>query len=295
MLVRSWQSSWRVRCTTSLTRVWRENADHISVAQVWEDFTSYPYLPRLRDSQVLLRAVVDGPQVLNATQDGFGYAEAFDEDQCRYRGLVLHESATTASLAGVIVKYEVAKRQWDADQEAARQARSGGGDGDRSTAGTGGAGSSRNGERTQGGGNGGYGRPGEGHGSTGWKELDPVRPGRAARQIAEEILAQFTDRRGGRVKVVLEIEAEDPNGFDRQPAAATTRTPTRSASATTSSSSRGRWRLCRRGAGANVTPRLLGFENSVLRTRAVSPTPRVLAVESSEARFNVTRDARFQQ
>jgi hypothetical protein len=41
-----------------------------------------------------------------------------------------------------------------------------------------------------------------------------VRPGRATEQIAEEILAQFTDRRGGRVKVVLEIEAEDPNGFD---------------------------------------------------------------------------------
>jgi hypothetical protein len=49
---------------------------------------------------------------------------------------------------------------------------------------------------------------------TAWKQLDPVRPGRAAEQIAEEILAQFTDRRGGRVKVVLEIEAEDPNGFD---------------------------------------------------------------------------------
>jgi hypothetical protein len=49
---------------------------------------------------------------------------------------------------------------------------------------------------------------------TAWKQLDPVRPGRAAEQIAEEILAQFTDRPGGRVKVVLEIEAEDPSGFD---------------------------------------------------------------------------------
>ena len=45
----------------------------------------------------LLNAVTDAPQALNVVEDGFGYAEAYDEEQGRYRGLVLHEPATTAA------------------------------------------------------------------------------------------------------------------------------------------------------------------------------------------------------
>ena len=159
--------------------LWRDG-DHVTVAQVWDDFTRYPYLPRLRDSRVVVNAVVDGPQELNAEQDGFGYADAYDDERGRYRGLVLHRAAEAASLSGLIVRYDAAKRQWDEEQEAARRARDGG-DGDGEEAGVaGGTGAKR----------------GEDGGATttttkvtrftAWKQLDPVRAGKEATAIADE-------------------------------------------------------------------------------------------------------------
>ena len=185
--------------------LWRDG-HHVTVAQVWDDFTRYPYLPRLKDSRVLVNAVVDGPQELNAEQDGFGYADAYDAERGRYRGLVLHRAAEAASLSGLIVRYDAAKRQWDEEQEAARRAREGG---DRAGKGAG----------VAGGGDAG-GENGEGTTTTtkvtrftAWKQLDPVRAGKEATAIADEVLALFTDRRIP-VKVTIEIEAEDAEGFD---------------------------------------------------------------------------------
>jgi hypothetical protein len=34
----------------------------------------------------------DGPQEFNAEQDGFGHADAYDDERGRYRGLVLHRA-----------------------------------------------------------------------------------------------------------------------------------------------------------------------------------------------------------
>jgi hypothetical protein len=186
--------------------LWRDG-DHVTVAQVWDDFTRYPYLPRLRDSRVLLDAVVDGPQELNAEQDGFGYAEGYDDELGRYRGLVLHKAAETATLTGLIVRYEAAKRQWDEEQEAARRAREGG---------------DREGEETgvatgddagRGGENGGRTTTTKVTHFTAWKHLDPVRAGKEATDIADEVLALFTDRRIP-VKVTIEIEADHAEGSD---------------------------------------------------------------------------------
>jgi len=196
--------------------LWRDSP-HVSVAQVWEDFTRYPYLPRLRDSKVLLAAVVDGPQALNVEEDGFGYAEDFDAQTGRYRGLVLHKAAETARMAGLIVEYGAAKRQWDADKEGTTDGGGGGGTG----GGSGGG---------DGGGNGGEGNGGGGTGVnthtrfTAWKEIDPVRASRDAGKIADEVLSAFTDR-GIPVRVTVEIEAELPRGFDE----ATRRTVTENA------------------------------------------------------------------
>jgi hypothetical protein len=183
--------------------LWRDG-DHVSVAQVWDDFTRYPYLPRLKDSRVLLNAVVDGPQELNVEQDGFGYADTYDQERSRYRGLVLHKAAEAATMTGLVVRYDAAKRRWNEEQEAARRAREGGDD-------------EKDGDGTGGDGNG----DGDDGGETttkvtrftGWKELDPVRAGREAAAIADEILALFTDHRIP-VKVTIEIEAEDREGFD---------------------------------------------------------------------------------
>jgi hypothetical protein len=182
--------------------LWRDG-DHVTVAQVWDDFTRYPYLPRLRDSRVLLDAIVDGPQELNAEQDGFGYADTYDDERGRYRGLVLHKAAETAAVTGLIVRYDAAKRQWDDEQEAARRAREGG---DR-------AGEEAGDGAGHGGENGGGATTTKVIRFTAWKQLDPVRAGKEATVIADEVLAVFTDRRIP-VKVTIEIEAEDADGFD---------------------------------------------------------------------------------
>jgi predicted AAA+ superfamily ATPase len=93
--------------------LWR--GDHVSVAQVWDDFARYPYLPRLKDIRVLLQAVADGPMSLDVARDGFGYAESYDEKEQRYRNLVLGAGVGRPVADGhsVLVKPDVAARQPD--------------------------------------------------------------------------------------------------------------------------------------------------------------------------------------
>ncbi|HKH17413.1 MAG TPA: hypothetical protein VKA57_07795 [Solirubrobacteraceae bacterium] len=121
---------------------------------------------------------------------------------------MLHKAAETVALTGLIVRYDAAKRQWDEEQEAARRVREG---------------DDRAGEEAGvADGDGGSGRGGENGGGatttkvtrfTAWKQLDPVRAGKEATAIADEVLALFTDRRIP-VKVTIEIEAENAEGFD---------------------------------------------------------------------------------
>jgi predicted AAA+ superfamily ATPase len=177
--------------------LWREGS-HVSVAQLWEDFSRYPYLPRLKSLQALLEAVQDGPMQLNAEHDGFGYADAFDADAGRYRGLVLHDTAVRAAAAGLVVEYSVAQKQWEADKATTEEpgdetTGKGSGDGD---------GDERQGETDK-----------KFRRFTALKEIDPIRTGRDAAAIADEVISHFTDR-GAKVTVIIEIEAEDSDGFD---------------------------------------------------------------------------------
>ena len=174
--------------------LWREGS-HVSVAQLWEDFSRYPYLPRLKSLQVLLEAVQDGPMQLNAEHDGFGYADAFDADAGRYRGLVLHDTADRAAAAGLVVEYSVAQKQWEADKATTE-----GEPGDETTG-------KADGGESQGEADKKFRR------FTALKEIDPVRTGRDAAAIADEVISHFTDR-GAKVTVIIEIEAEDSEGFD---------------------------------------------------------------------------------
>jgi hypothetical protein len=56
--------------------------------QLWSDYTQYLYLPRLRDSEVMLGAVRQGVSLLTWDPDTFAYASAYDEPARRYVGLV---------------------------------------------------------------------------------------------------------------------------------------------------------------------------------------------------------------
>ena len=55
--------------------LWR--GEHVGTKQLWEDFAQYPYLPRLKDAEVLARSIADGVRSLSWSTDNFAYAEGW--------------------------------------------------------------------------------------------------------------------------------------------------------------------------------------------------------------------------
>jgi len=94
--------------------LWRGN--HVGVKQLVDDFAKYLYLPRVKNAQVILDAIQDGISRITWRQDAFAYADYYDANADRYRGLQA-ERRTTIELnaQSVVVKPEVAARQMDAD------------------------------------------------------------------------------------------------------------------------------------------------------------------------------------
>jgi predicted AAA+ superfamily ATPase len=178
-------------------------ADHVSIQQLTEDFARYLYLPRLRDTGVLVEAVRGGLGLLTWSQDSFAYAESFDETAGRYRGLQAGRQLWIDgdNPIGLLVKPEPAQRQL-----AAEAPTPGGG-------------------TPPAGGTGGTTPPQPGGGGTtpplapaapkrfhGTATLDSKRVGRDAGRIADEVVAHLAGLVGANVKVTLEIEADIPSG-----------------------------------------------------------------------------------
>jgi hypothetical protein len=181
--------------------LWRGN--HVGVRQLWDDFAQYLYLPRLKDSSVLLTAVQEGAASLTWEHDAFAYAEGFDEEDSRYAGLRVGQYGS-ALMDGrsVIVKPEVARAQLDlesVDDEEARDddhERNGkeDGEGDKE-------------EKKE------PSTPRRFHGSV---SLDPMRVSRDAGKIAEEVLQHLTGLVGAEAEVTLEIAVKVPEGVPEQ-------------------------------------------------------------------------------
>jgi predicted AAA+ superfamily ATPase len=191
--------------------------DHVEVNQLVEHFASYHYLPRLAGPDVLLEAIRSGLGLLTWETDTFAYAESFDEEAVRYRGLRAGE-VVNVSLdgGGLLVKPEVARKQLEKET----QAPAGGGVGTPNGIAGGGAGP---GAGPPGGAAPvGAGEPGTPAGAVpprrfhGSVALDPSRVGRDAGQIAEEVIAHLSGLVGAKVRVTMDIEAEIPSGAPDQ-------------------------------------------------------------------------------
>lgn len=110
LLITSFAAS-RLRMELDRVPLWRGN--HVQVKQLAEDFARYIYLPRLKSPNVLLAAIRDGVELLDWYQDGFAYADIWDEHAKRYRGLkvmTVIELLNVDSL-GILVKPEIARKQ----------------------------------------------------------------------------------------------------------------------------------------------------------------------------------------
>jgi predicted AAA+ superfamily ATPase len=196
--------------------LWR--GDHVAVRQLVEDFARYLYLPRLAGPEVLLAAIRDGVALMFWQTDTFAYAESFDENAGRYRGLRGGQMVSlSADSAGLLVKPNVAKRQMDAETAAASAGSAAAGEAGPLAGGSGAAGGAPSGS--------GGAEPGATHGADaiprprrfhGTVQLDPTRVGRDASRIADEVIAHLAGQVGAEVTVTLEIEATLADGASDQ-------------------------------------------------------------------------------
>jgi predicted AAA+ superfamily ATPase len=72
---------------SKLHRVWNEG--RIRVGDLWDYYTKYPYLPRLRDKTVLLRAIEDVALDIAWTETGFALADGYDAATGDFKGLTV--------------------------------------------------------------------------------------------------------------------------------------------------------------------------------------------------------------
>jgi len=177
--------------------LWKET-DYLNLKKLWEYFATYLYLPRLRDSQVLIQAVQDGVQS-TTWSDHFAYAEGCDEEKKRYLGLKAGQLISIVlDSQSLIVKPEVAKRQIDAkkeEEEVIIDVVTGG---------------ERPGEEEIG--PEAPGKPPQPRRFYGSVKLDATRLGRDAGKIAEEVVQHLSAIVGANVEISLEISAQIPDG-----------------------------------------------------------------------------------
>lgn len=192
--------------------LWRDT-NHIDLKRLWEYLTQYLYLPRLKNQEVLLKAVRDG---VNSTAwaDTFAYGLGFDESTGKYVGLQFATGITPSiSPQSLLVKPDVAQKQVDAETR-----EQGTGDG------------------KQGGGDGGQGTDGSETGKPttvpnslppipsppsfpifrrfyGAVDIDGIRINRDTSAIANEVIQHLIALNGATVKITLEVEAEIPEGI----------------------------------------------------------------------------------
>jgi hypothetical protein len=202
-----------VRLRLELDRVPLWRGEDVLVKQLVDDFATYLYLPRLRDSDVLIAAIRDGLPLITWTLETFGYAQSKDASG-RYLGLVGGSAAAIQIEGGaLVVKPDVAAEQLRKDAA------------DQEQTGATGAGASPidqggdQGQPTDGGEQGGDGTviptpPAAPvyrrfHGSV---QLDSLRVGRDAGRIADEVIQHLSKLVGADVQVTLEIQAQLQDG-----------------------------------------------------------------------------------
>lgn len=191
--------------------LWRSK-NHVAVKQLVSDFTKYIYLPRLKGPEVLVEAVSKGVELMTWQTDTFAYADGFDESTNRYQGLVAGRLTNISKdSSGILVKPQIAAKQLEAETPLSL------------TKGKlddlkGGLfspkipdGSTEDSEDPkpmepdQ--------KPRRFHGSV---VLDPIRVGRDAGRVAEEVIAHLVGQVGAEVTITMEIEATLPDGASEQ-------------------------------------------------------------------------------
>ncbi len=177
--------------------LWRDGK--IEISQLIEYYASYLYLQRVMGPSVILRTIESGVAQLMWREETFAYAESYDEVKGRYLGLKAGESISLAQgNHGMIVRPDLVLAQYESDRESTVVIAP---EHEQTPSAAAPAQTPR--------------KPRRYHARV---ELDSLRSTEVSRIYNEVIshLAGSISRggRGGHVKVYLEIEAMDDEGFD---------------------------------------------------------------------------------
>lgn len=199
----------RLRLELDRIPLWR--GDHVPIAQVIDYFAQYLYLPRVSTPKVVIDSISNGLSLLTWEHDSFAYAESFDADKCRYRGIQIgRDVAGLNTDTGLLVKPQAATAQLDREQPPTGTTAV-----DSTPAGVGTAvtldpqsAPPPNAQQADGKPPG-RPMPQRFYGNV---SLDQTRVGRDAGRIAEELIAHLNALDGASVSVTLEITAQVPSG-----------------------------------------------------------------------------------
>jgi hypothetical protein len=174
---------------------------HVSVGSLWRLYAEYPYMPRLRNREVL-NAGLTGPQLLWETE-GFALANSVGPDGS-YRGLVVPADNVAMSVtdATLIVKPERAKGQRNAEAAAAQDGAAQSDAADDAQPGGGEATPPRSAEPL----------PGKTR-YFGSKDLAPDKVVADFKKLYDEILTPLASVDGVTLRITVDIEAIAPDGF----------------------------------------------------------------------------------
>ena len=188
--------------------LWRSDKD-VSLRQLREDFAKYLYLPKLSSADLLRQAVETGLSLVSWQKDSFAYAEGFDEEQRRYRGLRAGTSVMVVLDGnGLLVKPDVANAQFEKEREEAEAQKSkvpeNGGDPytdtpDKIRDPEANEANPKTSKKTR---------------FYGHVETDATRFFRSTDDIEKEILKHLNQSNGTKVKITIHIEANNVEGFN---------------------------------------------------------------------------------
>src|SRR5579884_437431 len=205
LLITEWSGSHLRR---EMDRIPLWSGDHVPIAQLADAFARYLFLPRLRDTSVLLDAIRHGLSLPTWAQEAFAYGYGWDELRGRYLRLSTGPGIrVTLDPRSVLVKPEVALRQAEAEAASARP--------------------------------GAYPRPGTStslighpapaappigtvseeagpHRFSGRVPMDAGHFGRDAGKLRLDIVERLTGLSNAKLKITLQIEAEVPGGIPEE-------------------------------------------------------------------------------
>jgi hypothetical protein len=185
----------------TLNPIWPADRPHLLVSEVADWFSSYVYLPKLRDGVVLKLAIQEAVAKLDPK---FGYADGFDEATGRYLNLIWARTPPE-----IMVPSAVLVRAAEALEQIKQDAASIGAltaVGDASSSG-------RPASPGNGGSPGAPAKPMNPRRFFGSVEIDMVRPVKAFDAILNAVIMELQRTQGAKVKLTLEIQAEAPDGF----------------------------------------------------------------------------------